>query len=294
MSFVYKKRLTTIDWINYVLLAIIAIISLFPFVYVFSVSFTDPESYIPLKLYLFPENWSLAAYKYILSTASFINSLMSTVFITVVGTILNLLFTLTMAYALTKKKVPGMKFMMGCVIFTLVFSAGIVPNYLLVKELGLLNSLWALILPNLTNAWSLIVVKSFIDNLPTELEEAAIIDGCNELGVFLKVILPLSMPVIAAFTLFFAVAHWNQYFQALVYLTDSEKWTLQVLVKSLVIDSEAIGAASSGAVSDDSTQPPSETIRMASIVLSMLPILIVYPFLQKHFAKGVMLGSIKG
>ncbi len=294
MSFVYSKRLTVSDWINYILLGIIAVVSLFPFIYVLSVSFTDPESYIPLKLYLFPENWSLASYKYILSTTSFINSLLSTTFITVVGTILNLVFTLTMAYALTKKKVPGIKFIMGCVIFTLVFSAGIVPNYLLVKELGLLNSLWALILPNLTNAWSLIVVKSFIDNLPEELEEAAIMDGCNELGVFFKIILPLSLPVIAAFTLFFAVAHWNQYFQALVYLTDSEKWTLQVLVKSLVIDSETIGAASRGTVSGDATQPPSETIRMASIVLSMLPILVVYPFLQKHFAKGVMLGSVKG
>ncbi|MHA6482698.1 carbohydrate ABC transporter permease [Paenibacillus sp. strain BS8-2] len=292
MSFVQKKKLTAFDWINYTVITIISISCLFPFLYVFSVSFTDPKVYVPLKFYLFPEKWSLESYKYILSTNSFLNAFKSTTFITVVGTVLNVIVSFMMAYGLTKRTMPGHKIIMGGVIFTLVFSAGIVPNYLLVKELGLLNSYWALIWPALTNAWSLIVIKSFMDSLPSELEDASKIDGCSDIGVFTRIILPLSMPAIATFTLFFAVAHWNTYFNALVYLSDSDKWTLQILVKTLVIDSNSGAVAQAGA--SDEAVVPQETIRMASIVLAMLPILIVYPFLQKHFAKGVMLGSVKG
>jgi putative aldouronate transport system permease protein len=179
------------------------------------------------------------------------------------------------------------------VVFSLVFNAGIVPNYLLVKELGLINSYWALIIPFLTNAWSLIVVKSFMESLPSELKDAAKIDGCSDLGVFFKIIIPLSMPALAAFTLFFAVVQWNTYFNAVIYLTDSKKWTLQVLVKSLVIDDSSGLGGSMSAIGSDRVVPQ-ETARLAAVVLSMLPILIIYPFLQKHFAKGVMLGSVKG
>lgn len=292
MSFVHKRGLTLADYINYCLLLFISLVCLFPFLYVFSVSFTDPKTYIPLQFYLFPEKWSLAAYKYILSTNSFENAMKSTVFITVVGTVLNLAVTFTMAYGLTKTGLPGRKMIMGAVVFTLVFSAGLVPTYLLVKQLGLLNSYWALIWPSLTNAWSLIVVKSFMDALPSELEDAAKIDGCNDLGVFMRIVIPLSMPAIAAFSLFFAVAHWNTYFNALMYLSDTEKWTLQVLVKTLVIDSDSNGVGAAGA--SDEGIVPQETIRMAAILLSMAPILVVYPFLQKYFAKGVLLGSVKG
>ncbi|MBD2848555.1 carbohydrate ABC transporter permease [Paenibacillus sp. IB182496] len=291
MSFVAQKRLTLFDWVNYSLLSLFSLLCIFPFLYVFSVSFTDPEVYVPLRFYLFPEKWSLASYSYILSTNSFLNALKSTTFITVVGTVLNLVVSFSLAYALTKKGMPGRGMMMGFIVFTLVFSAGIVPNYLLVKELGLLNSYWALIWPVLTNAWSLIIIKSFLESLPSELEDAARIDGCSDLAVFLRIVIPLSMPAIAAFTLFFAVTHWNTYFNALIYLSDSKKWTLQVLVKTLVIDTDIAGMAGAGG---DEKSVPQETIRMASIVLAMAPILVVYPFLQKHFAKGVMLGSVKG
>lgn len=292
MSFVKSKKPTAFDWVNYSLILLISLVCIFPFLYVFSVSFTDPEVYVPLKFYLFPEKWSLDAYQYILSTNSFLNAFKSTVFITVVGTALNLIVSFTFAYGLTKRTLPGYKLILGFVIFTLVFSAGIVPNYLLIRELGLINSYWSLILSSLTNAWSLIIIKSFLESLPSELEDAAQIDGCSDLGVFWRIVIPLSMPAIATFTLFFAVAHWNTYFNALIYLTDSNKWTLQVLVKTLVIDSNSSAAAGAGA--SDEAVMPQETIRMASIVLSMLPILVVYPFLQKHFAKGVMLGSVKG
>jgi putative aldouronate transport system permease protein len=278
--------------VNYSLLGIISLICVFPFIYVFSVSFTDPEVYVPLQFYLFPEKWSLSSYNYILSTNSFINALKSTVFVTGIGTVLSVIVSFTFAYVLTKKNVPGRNLMLSGVIFTLVFNAGILPNYLLIKELGLLNSHWSLILSGLTNAWSLIVIKSFLESLPSELEDAAHIDGCSDIAVFWRIVIPLSMPAIAAFTLFFAVAYWNTYFNALIYLTDAKKWTLQVLIKSLVIDSDSNGVG--GAGGSDDRVIPQETIRMASIVLAMVPILLVYPFLQKHFAKGVMLGSVKG
>jgi putative aldouronate transport system permease protein len=293
VSFVHTKRLTPGDWINYVLLFSVSAVSLFPFVYIVSISLTDPSVYVPLKLYLFPEKFSFVAYQYLLSTNSFVNAVKSTLFITAVGTVLNLLTTFTMAYALTKQQMDGRNFILGIVVFSLVFNAGIIPGYLLVKNLGLLNSYWALIWPSLTNAWSIIVVKSFMDSLPIELEESAKMDGCTDLGVFIRIIVPLSMPSIAAFTLFFAVAHWNTYFNALLYISDPTKWTLQVLVKSLVLDSGSNGVIDQS-MSSEGVEPPSETIRMASIVLAVAPILIVYPFLQKYFVKGVMLGSVKG
>ncbi|MCM3632662.1 carbohydrate ABC transporter permease [Paenibacillus camelliae] len=293
MSFVATKKLTLFDYVNYTLLILISAISLFPFIYVLSVSFTDPKVYVPLKFYLFPEQWSLSAYKYILSTNSFLNAFKNTIFVTAIGTVLSIVFSFTFAYALTKKSMPGQKIMLGAVIFTLVFNAGILPNYLLIKELDLLNSLWALIWSGLTNAWSLIMIKSFLESLPSELEEAARIDGSSDIGVFWRIVVPLSMPAVAAFTLFFAVMYWNTYFNALIYVSESSKWTLQVLVKSLVIDSDSNGVGEAGAGGDEAFLPQ-ETIRMASIVMAMVPILIVYPFLQKHFAKGVMIGSVKG
>jgi putative aldouronate transport system permease protein len=198
---------------------------------------------------------------------------------------------LTFAYGLTKTHVPGFKFCHAMVIITLFFNAGTIPTFLVVRNLHLLNSLWALIFSALTSAWDIVVVRSFFMSLPPSLEESAKLDGCNDLDIFFRIVLPLSMPVIATFTLFFAVRHWNTYFNALIYISDTKKWTLQLMVKQLVIDSDASGIGQSAGTD---TAPPQETMRMASVVLSMIPIMCVYPFLQKHFSKGVMLGSIKG
>lgn len=290
MSFVEKKGLTLFDWVNYSLLILISAACLFPFVYVFSVSLTDSSVYRPFTLYLIPEKFSLGAYKYILSAKSFQQALGNTAFITLAGTVLCLLFSFTMAYGLTKKTLPHRKWIMGTVILCLVFNAGIVPNYLLVKQLGLMNSHWALIWMGLMSSFNLIVIKSFMESLPGELEDSAKIDGCNELSAFIRIILPLSKPALAAFALFFAVMHWNTYFNAMLFLSDSKKWTLQVLVKHLILDSST---AMEGAASSEE-RIPQETVRLASVVVAMLPILIVYPFLQKYFAKGVLLGSVKG
>jgi putative aldouronate transport system permease protein len=281
------------DYIIYIVVGMISVVCLLPFIYVLSISFTDPATYRPFAFYIFPKKWSLESYRYILSTPSFMNSLRSTVFITVVGTALNLVVTLTFAYGLTKTHVPGYRIFHTMVIITLFFSAGTIPTFLVVKNLHLLNSLWALIFSALTSAWDIVVVRSFFLSIPPTLEESARIDGCSDLGVFFRIVLPLSMPVIATFTLFFAVRHWNTYFNALIYISDTRKWTLQLMVKQLVIDSDASGVGQTVSSGND-VAPPQETMRMASVVLSMLPIMCVYPFLQKHFARGVMIGSIKG
>jgi putative aldouronate transport system permease protein len=291
MSFEYRKRITVGDVINYFLLVSVCVVCTFPFLYVVSISFTNPDTYVPLKFYLVPDSFSMASYRYILRNNNFLRALGNSVYVTVIGTICNLIITYTMAYPLTKKHLPGVKIMNKLVVFTLVFSAGIVPTYLLVKGVGLINNLWVLIIPSLTSAWNLIVVKSFLASLPAEVEEAAMIDGCNELSTFILIVLPLSMASVAAFTLFFAVANWNAYFAPMIYISDTRKWTLQVLLKTMIVDSEAIGY---GFSQSDQRVPPQETIKMATVVLTMLPILLVYPFLQKYFAKGVMLGSIKG
>jgi len=287
-----SKGISVADIIIYIAVGLISLISVAPFIYVISISLTDPSVYVPYKLYLIPEKLSLTSYSYILSTPSFITALKNTIIITVIGTALNIAFTFTMAYGLTKKELPHRGLIMGIVIFTLLFSAGIVPNYLLVKNLGLMNSYWALILPSLTNSWMLIIAKSFIDSLPVELEESARMDGCNEIGIFFRIIMPLSKASIATLTLFFAVFHWNTYFTALVYMNDADKQTLQVYVKSLLIDASTSGAGDTGLA--DLLNLPSETVRMATVVLAMAPIMAVYPFVQRYFIKGVMLGSIKG
>jgi len=293
MSFVQQKKVTFFDVINYSLLAIISLVCIIPFLYTISISLTSQEVYVPFRFYLIPEKFSLEAYQYILSTSTFINALKSTAFVTVVGTVMNLIFTFTAAYGLTKKDFPHRGLFLAIIVFTLIFSAGIIPTYMLIQATGLLNSYWSLILPALTNSWNLIVVKSFMDSIPAELEEAALIDGCNDLVVFVKIIIPLSMASIAAFTLFFAVGYWNIYFEPLLYISDTQKRTLQVLVKSLVLDVNSQLAGSNPSYTDEIVVP-SEVLRMAAVVFAMAPILVIYPFLQKYFVKGVMLGSIKG
>lgn len=289
-----RSKMTFGDYLNYAVLIIFSFLCLFPFVYVVSVSLSDPETYVPLRFILLPEKFSLASYRFILKTDAFVSSISNSVMVTVVGTILNLIVTFTGAYGLSKNRMPGCKIILSLVTFTLVFNAGIVPNYILMKDLNILNSYMALILPGLTNAWSLLVVRNFMIAIPSEIEEAAQIDGCNDLCCFFRIIIPLSISSIATFALFFAVGHWNSYFNTMLYITDSRKWTLPVLVKSMVMDSSNTGYGAASALASDTKAVPQDTIKMSAIVLSMLPILVLYPFLQKYFVKGVMVGAVKG
>jgi putative aldouronate transport system permease protein len=288
------KRISLLDVVAVTVVSITTLLCIAPFIYVVSISLTDPDVYVPFQFKLFPEKVSLTIYRYILSTPAFESSLKSTVYITVVGTLINVVVTFAMAWGLTKRGLPHRKLIMGVVIFALLFDAGLVPNYLLVRWLGLMNTYWAIILPVATNSWSLIVARSFLDTIPAELEESAKIDGCSDITIFTRIIMPLSAAAVATLTLFFAVGHWNVYVRPMIYLTDNAKRTLQVYVRSLVVDASVGGAGNAMALGREEDSLPSETIRFATVVLAMLPILMIYPFLQRYFMKGVMLGSVKG
>ncbi|WP_051186072.1 carbohydrate ABC transporter permease [Neobacillus bataviensis] len=276
---------------NIILLALIALTMLFPFYYMFVVSFATYEEFVKTDLLLFPKTWVLDAYEYIIGSKAFIRSLGVTIYVTIVGTLVSLLLTAMMAYALSRN-ILGQKIYVFLVLFTFVFGAGMIPTYMIVQATGLMDSLWALIIPGAISSFNLIVMRQFFMALPMDLTEAAIIDGANDLQIFAKIILPLSKPALAAFGLFYAVGIWNSYFTALLYLSDPAKWTVQVVLRQLVILNQG-NVLDVGVQAGMTNPPPAETVGMAAILVATIPILIVYPFLQKHFAKGVMLGSVK-
>jgi len=281
------------DVINYGLLALFAISTLVPFIYIIAGSFTSPAEMLAKKFVLFPTQWSLEGYRYIFSSDVILKSMMITIFITVVGTLINLMFTCLMAYPLSRRDLDGRKVIMLMVIFSMLFSGGMIPTFLVVKAFGMLNTLWSVMIPIAISAFNLIVLRSFFMNLPEGLEEAAKIDGCNDLKILYKIVIPLSLPAIATFGLFYAVQHWNSYFTAVLYINDATMWPVQVWLRQIVILSQG-GLGDSTAFEDNYVVPPAQIIKMAVIVISTVPILCVYPFLQKHFAKGALIGSMKG
>jgi putative aldouronate transport system permease protein len=274
------------DVINYTILALVAVLTVLPFIYVIVSSFSTAPGIIP-------KDFSFAAYRYIFSTHTFLRSLYISIYITILGTCISLLFTSLMAYSLSYKHLPGQRLFLLMVLFTMLFSGGLVPTYFVVKAVGLINTLWALMIPGMISAFYLIILKNFFHELPEELKESARIDGCHELGILFRIVLPLSLPALAAFGLFYAVGIWNQYFNAVMYISDTSKWPVQVLLRQIVVLSSG-GFGDSSQLSGDNVAFYGQTIKMAVVVVSTVPILLVYPFLQKHFAKGVLLGSVKG
>jgi putative aldouronate transport system permease protein len=279
------------DAVNYILLSLISLATVLPFLYVLAVSFASPKQVHAGGLLLFPKEWSLSAYRYIFSTNALTHSMLVSIYITVVGTAINLLFTSLMAYPLAKKSLMGRSPILLMVLFTMLFSGGMIPTYFVVKALGMVDTLWALMIPGAVSAFNLIVMKNFFQQLPEELIDSATVDGYNDIQILFRIVIPLSLPAMATFTLFYAVEHWNQFFAAVIYLNDTKKWPIQVLLRSIVIMSQ-------DAVGNNASQDPVEyaplTIQMAVVVFATVPILLVYPFLQKHFTKGVLLGSVKG
>ncbi|KRG11790.1 ABC transporter permease [Virgibacillus soli] len=279
------------DVFNFILLGILGLATVVPFLYIIAGSFATESELATRPFFIIPETFTTQAYQYIFSTDSVVRSLGVSVFVTIVGTLISLILTLTFAYPLSRKEMMGRNVILNLILFSMLFSGGMIPTYLLVKGLGLLDSLWALILPLAINPFYVIIVKTFFQELPKELEDASKMDGCSEIQTFWRVMLPLSKPVIATFTLFYAVFYWNDFFQALLYITDTTKWPIQLLLQQLVmVANVGIGDMSEATL----YEPPEESIKLAVIVIATVPILLFYPFLQKHFAKGVMLGSVKG
>jgi putative aldouronate transport system permease protein len=272
------------DGFNITALALFSLVTFLPFLYVVVVSFSTSTT-------LIPQNFSFEAYKYIFSADTFTRSLRVSIFITVFGTLFQLIMTSLMAYSLSHKNLPGRSVVLLMVLFTMLFSGGMIPTYFVVKATGLLDSLAALIIPGAISAFNLIILKNFFQSIPEELKESAKIDGSHELGVLFRIVLPLSLPAMAAFGLFYAVGIWNQYFSAILYLTDADKYPVQVILRQVII-------LTNGSIGDtteiENVPYYGNSIKMAVIVIATVPIMLVYPFLQKHFAKGVLLGSVKG
>ncbi|PZE21241.1 carbohydrate ABC transporter permease [Paenibacillus xerothermodurans] len=278
------------DSVNYTLLAIVGLATILPFIYIIAVSFTSPHEVAKGGFILFPKEWSLSAYKYIFSTNTLIRSLGVSIMITAVGTFINLLLTSLMAYPLARTTLRGRKTILLGVLFTMLFSGGMIPTYFVVQALGMIDTYWSLLIPTAISAFNLIVLKNFFQAIPDGLEDSARIDGCNDIGVLFRIVLPLSMPAMATFGMFYAVSHWNSFFNAILYINDNTMWPVQVLLREIVI----LAQSRIGDTGFEETEIQPLTIRMAVIVFATVPILAVYPFLQKHFAKGVLLGSVKG
>lgn len=280
------------DAIVYAILVVVFLIVFFPLMYVVSTSFASAQELALNKFLIFPKHPTLEVYQYIFSTSTFLRSMIVTIVITVVGTLVNLVMTCLMAYPLSRKALPGRSVIMTAVTFTLVFSGGMIPTYLVVNSLGLIDTYTSLILPGAISSFNLILVKNFFQEIPESLIDAAQIDGSSEMNTLAKIVLPLSKPALATFTMFYAVGHWNQFMQPLLYLNDSKKWTIQILLRQIVLMSQS-------GVGDEDAMPPGfvlpvKSLKMACIVVSTLPIIAAYPFMQKYFDKGVMSGSIKG
>ncbi|GHV27891.1 protein LplC [Clostridia bacterium] len=282
------------DYFNVVFIGICSLTTILPFIYVVAASFATELEIAQRPLFFIPRDVSLQAYQYIFSSNSLVQAFGNSVLITVTGTVINMFFTVTLAYSLSKKYMHGRNILLNLVIFSMFFSGGMIPSYLVVQGLGLLDTYWAVILPGAISAYNMMIIKNFFQNLPDGLEESAKLDGCTDIGALIHVVLPLSMPVIATFSLFYAVGHWNSYFSAMIYMSRSpNKWPLQVMLRQLIILSSSM-AADPNSYNADYLKPPDQSVKMAVIVVSTIPILCVYPFLQKHFAKGVMVGALKG
>lgn len=275
----------------WILLLLLAASMILPFLYVVILSFTDSTAYVAGQFTLLPKKWSLAAYDLILKGSGFLNSLKTTLIITAVGTPLNVFLNAGVAYLLSKP-IPGKSFLNKYVMFTMLFSAGMVPNFMNIKSLGLIDNYLACILPVACGAWTVMVMRSFFQSLPVELEEAATIDGCGQLRTFGSIVIPLSKAMLATMTLFSFVSYWNTYFNSIMYMTSTAKASLQVYVQKVVLSSNI-----SDVVDVQTTvvnAVPQEIMRMAAVVVVVLPVLIIYPFLQKYFQSGMMVGAVKG
>lgn len=231
------------------------------------------------------------AYKEILKRSQIWLAMRTTVVVTIMGTALSLLLTVCAAYALSRDYLPGRKLFTGFILFTMYFGGGMIPTFLVVKQVGLYDSIGALFIPQAVNVFNFIVMRTFFRELPRELEEAARIDGASDIQTLIKIILPLSLPIIATIGLFYAVGYWNGYFDALLYIQNPDKYTLQLRLRSLLFGDELNNSANLEGVG---TQVMTQSLKMATVAVSTIPILIVYPWLQKYFVKGVMVGSVKG
>jgi len=284
-----------LNLITTIFLAIIGLLVLYPLIYVLSCSFSSPEAVMSGEVVLLPKEFTLEGYKAVFRNSKILLGFRNSLFYTVVGTIINVFMTLICAYPLSREDMPGRNIIMRLFTFTMIFSGGMIPNYLLLKDLGMLDTVWSLLIPGAITVYNMIITRTFfINSIPKELLEASKIDGCSDIKYLKSIVIPLSKSIIAVITLYYAVSHWNQYFNAFMYLSDYKKYPLQIFLRDILIsnkvDSEMI-------VEDISSAPIfgiEYILKYSLIVVSTVPMLIIYPLVQKHFVKGVMIGAVKG
>ncbi|ALC87720.1 MULTISPECIES: carbohydrate ABC transporter permease [Bacillaceae] len=279
---------------NYVFLAIVAFLVIYPLIFVFSASLSNPQNVISGDMWLWPKEFTLDAYEKVFQNEDIINGFINTLKYTVFGTILNVVMTILAAYPLSRRDLKGRGFLMAFIVFTIFFSGGLIPTYLLIRDLGMLNTFWVMIIPNAVAVWNIIIMRTFFQSIPHELEESAMIDGAGNFRILWSVVLPLSLPVIAVMVLFYSVGHWNSYFQALIYLQDQEKFPLQLILRQILIQGQTDDMIKATSESFLAQQLSVEGLKYAVLIVANLPMLMLYPFLQRYFVKGVMIGSLKG
>ena len=274
--------------ISYLILFLFALITFFPFINVVCKAFSEEWAVVSGQVGLLPVGFQFDTMKYVVSSDMFLNAFKMSLIVTVLGTLLGVFMTALVAYPLSKKHMKGIKLILFLFVFTMLFHGGLVPTYLLIKKLGIYNTAWSLILPGAISVYNMLIIKNYYESLPESLEESARIDGAGNLRIFFSLIVPPSKPVLAAITLFTAVGLWNEYFNAMVYITSTELKTLPLYLRDIIVD------AASGSSADQLMNMPGESVRAATIIASAVPILCVYPFVQKYFMKGILIGSVKG
>lgn len=287
------------DVVNAVFVFLITAIILYPLIYVVAASISDPVAVNSGRVWLWPVDITFEGFRRVFSNDAIWLGYRNTIFYTVVGTVLHLLVLIPAAYALSRKEVIGRKYITWFIVFTMLFSGGMIPRYLVVDSLGMVNTVWAMLIPNIIGAWSILVARSYFEtNIPDSLIESAQIDGASEFTVLLQIVLPLSMPIIAVMALFYGVGMWNQYFNALIYISNERLFPLQLILRQILVLNEmstdmmqggAIGSASSFAEQINNAS----LIKYAVMIVSSLPLLMIYPLMQKYFVRGLMIGAVK-
>jgi len=287
-----KKSIRLFDIVNVLLMGILICSMLFPFIHMAAVSISSSEYVVKNEITLWPKGIHFDAYVAVLKDKRILLGYKNTLIYVVLGTMLSLVFTTMGAYALSRRNLVLGKTFMLIIVFTMLFTGGLIPTYLVIRSYGLLDTRWAMLLPGLVSTYYLVIMRTFFQEIPRELEESGKIDGLSNLGILLRIVLPLTKPVMMTISLFYAVGIWGNFFSALIYLRDASLFPLQVVVRNIVL----IGQASESTVSSAMGEKPIllESLKYAVILVSTLPILMVYPFIQKHFVKGVMIGSVKG
>ena len=294
MAMIRDKSLGSIlfDVFIIVFMSLVVFATLYPFYYIAIVSISDGKMVTRGEITVIPRGITFESYKLVLKDPTIVRSLANSVLYTVVGTLVNLSFTSLCAYPLSRPKFSGKTFFTLMFTLTMFFSGGLIPLYLVVLRLGIMNTIWALVLPTAISTWYMFIMRTYYQGIPESLHESAIMDGANDLVILWRIVLPLAKPIMATLLLFYAVGHWNDFFSALIYLDEKRKWPMTMILRSILIIGR-MGEATNETLETDFTVIEM-TIKYATIMVSTLPILLVYPFVQKYFVKGVMIGAIKG